>query len=72
MSMSKSLVPPFFRPTKNAETFFKANKNDATPASGGEKVDWEGEAAVQGQEEVSHLNDNSRSLGGRCFNNAMF
>ena len=56
------MMQPFLRPIKN----------DATPASGGEKVDWEGEAAVQGQEEVSHLNDNSRSLGGRCFNNAMF
>ena len=68
MSMSKSLVPHFIRPIKKDATFFKANKNDATfckankndarPASGGEKVDWEGEAAVQGQEEVSHLNDN--------------
>ena len=42
------MMQPFVRPIKN----------EATPASGGEKVDWEGEAAVQGQEEVSHLNDN--------------
>ena len=36
------------------------------PAARGEKVDWEGEAAVEGQEEVSHLETDHFHLRPEC------